>query len=293
MGPLQGQQGGAHDATERARRRDPPARCGRPDDECGRRHVDPLDDPELAIPAVELQDRVGVDQALRAERDPEGLDFDRLADRLRRARAVLRQARVLRGGLRPAREPAGEARPAGEPLRRAAPAQVPASGAPQLRLHGHDDGRREVGRLASVSRPGRNPLEGVPRQVRLHVLRLLRLDGLLHERQGPDQRRLHPGRREDEEPEGRPDGGRAPHRGRQPGPRVGRALPQEQARVLSAGEGRAARRVHVRQRAPAAALDIAEPFRTGSRTTTARSASTTSRTASAPQAPPAGSRGSD
>ena len=37
----------------------------------------------------------------------------------------------------------------------------------------------------------------------LHLLRILRLDGLLHEREGADERRLHPAGREDEEPQGR------------------------------------------------------------------------------------------
>ena len=45
--------------------RDPPARRHRADDERGRRHVDPLDDAELALPPVELQGALRDDQALR------------------------------------------------------------------------------------------------------------------------------------------------------------------------------------------------------------------------------------
>ena len=90
-----------------------------------------------------------------------------------------------------------------------------------------DDAARKS-RLASVSRPCRNPLAGVPRDVRLYLLRILLLDGLLHQREGADGRRLHPAGREDEEPHGRAGRRRHQHRGGRGGPGVGRALPEGQ-----------------------------------------------------------------
>ena len=162
---------------------------------------------------------------------------------------------------------------------------------PALRSSGWTDMRqgREVDGLAPVSRARRHPLEGLPRQGRLHVLRLLREHGLLHEREGSDQRRLHPGGREDEEPEDRHDGRRAPGRGRQRRQGLRRALPQGRPRVLPAGARGVDRRVHVRELPAAAPVDVEGLSRTASRTTTARWASTTSPTASARRVRPAGS----
>ena len=65
-------------------------------------------------------------------------------------------------------------------------------------------------RLAPVSRPGGHPLEGVSRQGRLHVLRLLRLQRAATRTRRVDERGLHPAGGEDEEPEDRHAGARAP-----------------------------------------------------------------------------------
>ena len=198
------------DATERARRRDPPAGCGRADDERRRRHVDPLDDPELALP------RRGTSRPCRSRskrygpnaipKDSTSIDWpfdyaelEPYYDKHEYFAGVSGQHGNIQGTI----DPRGNIFEG--PRRRKYPL-------PPLRNSGFTDmmdGRREVGGLASVSGPRRNPLEGLPRQGRLHVLRVLRLDRLLHEREGADERRLHPARREDEEPQGRPDGGRA------------------------------------------------------------------------------------
>ena len=108
-----------------------------PDDERGRRHVDPLLGATLAAEPVGLQGRAARRRSATALRAiPAGSTVDGLAVRLRRARAVLRQGRVRGRRVGQGRQHQGEDRPAREHLRRAAQREFPM---PALRGTGFTD----------------------------------------------------------------------------------------------------------------------------------------------------------
>ena len=79
---------------------------------------------QLAAQPVGLQGRQRDDAPLRRVAHPEGLDGRRLAVRLRRARAVLRQDRVRGRRVRPGRQHQRQDRSARQPVRRAAQARA-------------------------------------------------------------------------------------------------------------------------------------------------------------------------
>ena len=227
-GAVQGQQGGARRPGATLRRTGhPPARRHRPDDERRRRHLDPLDDPELALSPLELQDALRDHQALRRGRDPRGLDPGRLAVRLRASssRATTRSSTATASPARPATSRARSTSKGNifeGPRRRPYPN-------PPLRRSGWNDLTAQAAKNIGVHPypgPDGHPLAGLPRLRGLHLLRLLRLDRLLDRRQGLDQPPLHPAGREDREPARRPAGPGARGQRRQARPRDRRHVPE-------------------------------------------------------------------
>ena len=153
---------------------------------------------------------------------------------------------------------------------------------PPLRASGLDeaDGRRRArARLAPVPGAGGDQLRAVQRQSRVHVLRLLLVQRLLPRRQGLDRRHRHPAGRGDGPAAGRDRGARDAHRRRPRRPRHGRRpIVQDGRERFQPAARRPPRHLRLREHAPPAPVHVDRLSRAASRTTTARSASTTWRT---------------
>ena len=257
MGPVQGQPGGPDDSPQRAASRHPAARRDRADDERRRRHVDPLDDAELALPAVELQDprrsRRSATAPNAIPKDSTSIDWpfdyaelEPYYDKHEYFAGVSGQAGNVQRHDRPPRQH----------LRGAAAAPVSAAAAAPARLDGLTD--------AAAKGMGWHPYPG-PAGIRSQAYHgkagctycgFCGWTGCYTDAKVSDERGLHPAGREDEEPDSRPAGATCSGRGRQPGTRDRRALPEGRPRVLPAGQGRHARRLHVRERPPAAPVEV-------------------------------------
>ena len=182
-----------------------------------------------------------------ASRDPEGLDGRRLAVRPRRARAVLRQGRIRNRRLGTGRQHQGRDRSARQHLRGAAHARLSDAAAAQHRLHRPDGGGGARPRLASVPGAGVDQLAPVSEPRRVHVSRLLQQGRLPRRREERPAPHDHPARAGNRPAEGRHARARDVDRHRRERPRHRRDLRDRRPGVHSAGEGRAARELHLRE----------------------------------------------
>ena len=246
------------------------------DDERGRRHDAALLGAELAAQSVGLQGRQRNDEALRRVAPPEGIDGRRLAVRLRRARAVLRQDRI--------RDAACRARPAtsrARSIRAATSSKAPRKRAypmPPLRSTGFIDLMTSAARGLGwhpFPGPALDQLAAVSGPIGVHVSRLLqqgRLPRRCEERPAPDDDSARAG---DRPPESRDARARHVDRHRRQRPRHRRDLRHRRPGILPAGEGRAARRATPTRTRASCCCRSRRRFRTASRTITARSGVTT------------------
>ena len=165
--------------------------------------------------------------------------------------------------------------PARQHLRRSAQSRVSDAAAAQHRLHRPDDVGGARARLASVPRSRLDQLAQLPEPLGVHVSRLLqqgRLSRRREERPAPDDDSARAGDRPAQSRDAR---ARHVDRRRRQRTRHRRHLRHRRPGILPAGEGRAARELHLRELAAAAAVEVEGVSRTGCRTITARSAATT------------------
>ena len=228
---------------------------------------------------VGLQGRQRDDAALRRVADSEGLDGRGLAVRLRRARAVLRQGRVRDRRVGQGGQRQGHDRSARQHLRGRARARLSDAAAARHRVHRDDGDGRAQARLASVPRPGRDQLAQPTRTARAARITATAARGGCHvNAKGSTAVTTIPKAQATKrltvvteahvttievDADGRASGVNYLKGG---------------DRVLPAGVGRAARELHLRERRACCCCRSRRRFRTGCRTTTARSGGTTSAT---------------
>ena len=212
---------------------------------------------ELAAERLGLQSRERDDPPVRRVANSQRINDRRLAAGSRGARAVLRRGRVRDRRVGQGRQHRRRHRSRRQHLRGAAPPRVPDASLAEHWLHRHDGRRGAQGRMARLSRAGRDQLGGLSESRRLHVPRVLQ-----PRRLSPEREELH-GRHDDSEGAG--DG---PARGRHRGdghldqrrcerPCHRRHVHQGRPRGDPACVRGASRRIRVRERSPAAPVQIA------------------------------------
>jgi hypothetical protein len=225
-----------------------------PHDERRGRHHAPLLGAELAAQPVGLPCSERDRETLRARAHSGRVDGRGLAVRLRGARAVLRHRRARDRGVRAGGQRAWPHRPTRQPVRGTTRARVSDASAPLDRFpraHGRHGARA---RLAPFPRPGGDQHRAVRRPFGMRLSRVLQQGRLPARRQEQPAPHDDPAGTRHRQPargdtRARDDGG-----GRRTGARDRRQLRGRKPGVLPAGACRAARVLHVRERATPTAL---------------------------------------